>query len=188
MAERGAMKWIITLTVITAATLELVDTTIVNVSLPQIMGNLGATLEDIGWLVTSYAVANVIILPMSGWLGMRFGRKRYFLTSIINFHYCIVLLRHRTFAFRTYYLPGYSRSCRRGIALHMSGNSFRDLAARRDRHGNCALRLGSHCRSDARSDDRRLHHRSFFLAVDILCKYSCRNCSGSSRGLICKGV
>lgn len=85
MAERGAMKWIITLTVITAATLELVDTTIVNVSLPQIMGNLGATLEDIGWLVTSYAVANVIILPMSGWLGMRFGRKRYFITSIIVF-------------------------------------------------------------------------------------------------------
>jgi DHA2 family multidrug resistance protein len=49
------------------------------------MGNLGATLEDIGWLVTSYAVANVIILPMSGWLGMRFGRKRYFITSIIIF-------------------------------------------------------------------------------------------------------
>src|SRR6266480_2773920 len=85
MAERGAMKWIITLTVITAATLELVDTTIVNVSLPQIMGNLGATLEDIGWLVTGYAVANVIILPMSGWIGMRFGRKNYFLTSIIIF-------------------------------------------------------------------------------------------------------
>jgi len=85
MAERGAMKWIITFTVIVAATLELVDTTIVNVSLPQIMGNLGGTLEDIGWLVTSYAVANVIILPMSGWIGMRFGRKNYFFTSIIVF-------------------------------------------------------------------------------------------------------
>ena len=52
MAERGAMKWIITFTVIVVATLELVDSTIVNVSLPQIMGSLGATLEDIGWLVT----------------------------------------------------------------------------------------------------------------------------------------
>ncbi|MEP7235928.1 MAG: DHA2 family efflux MFS transporter permease subunit [Ignavibacteriota bacterium] len=91
MAERGAMKWIITLTVITAATLELVDTTIVNVSLPQIMGNLGATLEDIGWLVTSYAVANVIILPISGWLGMRFGRKRYFITSIVIFTFASLL-------------------------------------------------------------------------------------------------
>jgi DHA2 family multidrug resistance protein len=85
MAEVGARKWLITFTVITAATLELVDTTIVNVSLPQIMGNLGATLEDIGWLVTSYAVANVIILPMSGWLGAQFGRKNYFLASIVIF-------------------------------------------------------------------------------------------------------
>jgi DHA2 family multidrug resistance protein len=85
MEERGAMKWVITFTVIVAATLELVDVTIVNVSLPQIMGNLGATLDDIGWLVTSYAVANVIILPISGWIGQRFGRKNYFFTSIIIF-------------------------------------------------------------------------------------------------------
>src|ERR1700730_4327963 len=85
MVEHGFRKWIITITVILASLLELIDTTIVNVSLPQIMGNLGATLEDIGWLVTSYAVANVIILPMSGWLGKRFGRKRYFIASIIIF-------------------------------------------------------------------------------------------------------
>ncbi len=85
MAEKGLKKWIITLTVITAALLELIDTTIVNVSLPQIQGNLGATLEDVAWVVTGYAVANVIILPMSGWLGSRFGRKNYFLTSIIVF-------------------------------------------------------------------------------------------------------
>jgi DHA2 family multidrug resistance protein len=57
----------------------------VNVALPDIMGNLGATLEDAGWLVTGYAVANVIVLPMSGWLGDRFGRKNYFLTSILMF-------------------------------------------------------------------------------------------------------
>jgi len=91
MAEVGIRKWLITFTVITAATLELVDVTIVNVSLPQIMGNLGATLEDIGWLVTSYAVANVIILPMSGWLGAQFGRKNYFLASIIIFTFASFL-------------------------------------------------------------------------------------------------
>src|ERR1700753_4010747 len=85
MAETGFKKWIITITVITASLLELIDTTIVNVSLPQIQGNLGATLTDIAWVVTGYAVANVIILPMSGWLGSRFGRKNYFLTSIIVF-------------------------------------------------------------------------------------------------------
>ena len=85
MAETGFRKWIVTLTVILASLLELIDTTVVNVSLPQIMGNLGATLEDVGWVVTAYAVANVIILPISGWLGARFGRKRYFTFSIILF-------------------------------------------------------------------------------------------------------
>ncbi|RKR81087.1 DHA2 family multidrug resistance protein [Mucilaginibacter gracilis] len=85
MAETGFRKWIITITVIMAALLELIDTTIVNVSLPQIQGNLGATLEDVAWVVTGYSVANVIVLPMSGWLGSRFGRKNYFLASIIIF-------------------------------------------------------------------------------------------------------
>ncbi|MGV8877427.1 MAG: DHA2 family efflux MFS transporter permease subunit [Sphingobacteriaceae bacterium] len=85
MAEIGFKKWIITFTVITASLLELIDTTIVNVALPQIQGNLGATLEDVAWLSTGYAVANVIILPMSGWLGNRFGRKNYFLASIVLF-------------------------------------------------------------------------------------------------------
>ncbi len=85
MAETGFRKWIITITVISASLLELIDTTIVNVSLPQIQGNLGATLTDIAWVVTGYAVANVIILPMSGWLGSYFGRKNYFLGSIILF-------------------------------------------------------------------------------------------------------
>src|SRR5215510_5217297 len=85
MAEVGFRKWIITLTVILASLLELIDTTVVNVSLPQIMGNLGATLEDVGWVVTVSWVANVIILPMSGWLSNRYGRRTYFAASIIVF-------------------------------------------------------------------------------------------------------
>lgn len=85
MVETGARKWIVTMTVILAALLELIDTTIVNVSIPQIMGNLGATLDEVGWVVTSYTVANVIVLPMSGWIGHKFGRKQYFLFSIILF-------------------------------------------------------------------------------------------------------
>jgi len=85
MPETGSRKWIITGVVILAALLELIDTTVVNVSLPQIMGNLGATLEDVGWVVTSYAVANVIILPISGWLSNRYGRRTYFAASIILF-------------------------------------------------------------------------------------------------------
>jgi DHA2 family multidrug resistance protein len=96
MAEHGFRKWIITITVIMASLLELIDTTIVNVALPDIMGNLGATLEDAGWLVTGYAVANVIVLPMSGWLGDRFGRKNYFLASILIFTLASFLCGHAT--------------------------------------------------------------------------------------------
>ncbi len=96
MAEHGLRKWIITITVIMASLLELIDTTIVNVALPQIMGNLGATLEDAGWLVTGYAVANVIVLPMSGWLGDRFGRKNYFMASIVLFTIASILCGNAT--------------------------------------------------------------------------------------------
>ena len=84
MVETGFRKWIITITVVTASLLELIDTTIVNVSIPQIQGNLGSTITDTAWVVTGYSVANVIILPMSGWLSSFFGRKNYFMTSKIG--------------------------------------------------------------------------------------------------------
>lgn len=81
----GFKKWIIVITVVMASLLEMIDTTVVNVSLPQIMGNLGATLEDVAWIITAYAVANVIILPMTGWLSSKFGRRNYFVVSILIF-------------------------------------------------------------------------------------------------------
>ena len=82
---QGFAKVIIVLTTITAAIMELLDTTIVNVALNQISGSLGATIEDIAWVITSYAIANVIIIPMTGFLGEYFGRKNYYTTSIIVF-------------------------------------------------------------------------------------------------------
>ncbi len=85
MAEKGFRKFIITFTVITASLLELIDTTIVNVALPDIMGNLGATLSQVSWVVTGYVVANVIVVPMTGWFSGRFGRKHYFAGSILLF-------------------------------------------------------------------------------------------------------
>lgn len=84
-AETGTRKWIITVTMVLACMLEFLDTTIVNVAIPHIQGTTGATLEDVAWVTTGYAIANVIVLPMSGWLGNRFGRKNYFLFSIITF-------------------------------------------------------------------------------------------------------
>jgi len=73
------------LTVGMAALLQVIDATIVNVALPTMMGNLGATLDEIGWVVTGYIVTNAIVLPISGWLGIRFGRRSYLLTCILLF-------------------------------------------------------------------------------------------------------
>lgn len=78
-------RWFILIGLITAAIMEVLDTTIVNVSLPQIAGNIGATSEEIGWVSTGYILANVIILPVTAWLSSRFGRKRYLAASITIF-------------------------------------------------------------------------------------------------------
>lgn len=82
---KGFAKWIIVATVISATMLELIDTTIVNVALSDISGNLGATIEDASWVVTAYAIANVIVIPMTGFLASYFGRKNYYLVSILIF-------------------------------------------------------------------------------------------------------
>lgn len=79
------IRIIIVITTITAAIMELIDTSIVNVALNNISGTLGATLEDASWVVTAYAIANVIIIPLTGFLSRYFGRKNYYLVSIIMF-------------------------------------------------------------------------------------------------------
>jgi DHA2 family multidrug resistance protein len=68
-----------------ATLLEIIDTSIVNVSLPAMRGNLGATIDEIGWVVTGYIMSNIVIIPISGWLGGRFGRRRYVVSSILIF-------------------------------------------------------------------------------------------------------
>ena len=78
-------RWFILVGLITAAILQVLDTTIVNVALPQMAGNLGATSEEIGWVVTGYILSNVIFLPMTAFLTSRFGRKRYLTASIMVF-------------------------------------------------------------------------------------------------------
>ena len=78
-------KWFIAVAVALGALLEVVDTSIVNVALDEMQNSLGATLSQVSWVVSSYAVANVIILPLTAWLGHRFGKKRYFVFSLIAF-------------------------------------------------------------------------------------------------------
>src|SRR5213075_2619414 len=83
--DRYKFKYLIAITVSLASVLELLDTSIVNVAIPHMMGNLGATLDQIAWVSTGYIVANVIVLPITGWLSSLFGRRRYFAGSIALF-------------------------------------------------------------------------------------------------------
>ena len=84
-AEVHGARYLIAFAVTLASVLELVDTSIVNVAIPHIMGNHGATLEEVAWVSTGYIVANVIVLPLTGWLSERLGRRNYYTGSIALF-------------------------------------------------------------------------------------------------------
>jgi DHA2 family multidrug resistance protein len=83
--ETGFKKWIIVITVVLCCLLELIDTSIVNVALTQMMGNLSATQQEVSWVIASYGIANVIVIPMTGFLAEQFGRRNYYLVSVIIF-------------------------------------------------------------------------------------------------------
>ena len=85
LATQGYNRWAIALTVTMATFMELLDTSISNVSLPHIAGGLGTSYDESTWILTSYLVANAVILPMSAWLSQAFGRKRYYMMSVALF-------------------------------------------------------------------------------------------------------
>src|ERR1700737_2695974 len=82
---RAVNPWWIGLTLTIATFMELLDTSIANVSLPHIAGGLGTSLDEATWVLTSYLVANAIVLPLSAWLSRTFGRKNYYMTCVALF-------------------------------------------------------------------------------------------------------
>jgi len=83
--------WAVALTVTLATFMEVLDTSIANVALPHIAGSLGASQEEATWVLTSYLVSSAIVLPISGWLSNRFGRKRFYMTCVALFTACSLL-------------------------------------------------------------------------------------------------
>ncbi|MCE1188336.1 MAG: DHA2 family efflux MFS transporter permease subunit [Ignavibacteria bacterium] len=96
MSVTRIAKIVIAITTISAAIMELIDVSIVNVALNQMAGTLGASIEDISWVITSYAIANVIIIPMTGFLAGYFGRKTYYMGSIVVFTLASVMCGQST--------------------------------------------------------------------------------------------
>ena len=89
--ESGFALVLITTAIIAATLMQTLDTTIVNVALPIIQGNLGATLDESSWVVTGYIISAVIVIPLTPWLQIRFGRRQYYSTAIIGFTVASVL-------------------------------------------------------------------------------------------------
>ena len=81
----NATRWIILIAVMLGQLMVVVDSSIVNVAMPTMMGNLGVTLTEISWVSTGYIIANVIMLPLTGWFSIRFGRRKYLATSMVIF-------------------------------------------------------------------------------------------------------
>src|SRR6188472_4575275 len=85
LPPRAVSPWIVAAAVVVPTFMEVLDTTIANVALRYIAGGLSAPSTDSEWVITSYLAANAIILPISGWLAARLGRRNYFLLSILLF-------------------------------------------------------------------------------------------------------
>src|SRR5579871_4533610 len=83
--EVESYRWLILFGLITAAIMEVLDSTIVNVALPQMAGNLGATFQEVAWVSTGYILSNVVVLPITAFLTATFGRRNYLTASIIIF-------------------------------------------------------------------------------------------------------
>ncbi|HEX3456673.1 MAG TPA: DHA2 family efflux MFS transporter permease subunit, partial [Candidatus Baltobacteraceae bacterium] len=91
LVEYGTQRWLVVIGVMMAALLQTIDLTIVNVALPTLQGNLGASVDEATWVLTGYVIANVVVIPMTPWLQLRFGRKHYFIASIAGFTLASVL-------------------------------------------------------------------------------------------------
>jgi MFS transporter, DHA2 family, multidrug resistance protein len=83
--KRRINPWIIAGVVSIAAFMEVLDTSIANVALPYMAGGLAASVDDASWVLTSYLVANAVVLPISGWLSLIFGRKRFYMACVVIF-------------------------------------------------------------------------------------------------------
>ena len=135
VARRAVSPWLVAVAVVIPTFMEVLDTTIANVALRYIAGGLSAPVTDSEWVITSYLAANAIILPISGWLATRLGRRNYFLLSIAVFTLASALCGMATslnvlIAFRV--LQGLGR---RRLAAVQPGHSARRLSAGKTRHG-----------------------------------------------------
>ena len=151
------------------------DSSIVNVALPRMSGTLGATIEQITWVVTGYILANVIIMPLVALLSQRFGRKNFYMTSVMLFTVASMACGlARSLPMMVFFRA--VQGIGGGVLLTVSQAILRETfpAGRAgNRDGN--LRARRRARAGIRPDARRLAHRPVLMAVDLLHQRADRN-------------
>ena len=165
---RAVNPWIVALAVVIPTFMEVLDTTIANVALRHIAGGLSAAVTDGEWVITSYLAANAIILPISGWLSIRLGRRNYFLLSILVFTIASALCGMAT----SLNMLIFSRILQglAGGGLQPSSQGVLLDAFPKEKQGARpdALRNRRATRACRWADSGRLHHRQLRLALGFL--------------------
>ncbi len=126
---RTVNPWWIGLTLTIATFMELLDTSIANVSLPHIAGGLGTSLDEATWVLTSYLVANAVVLPLSAWLSRTFGRKNLLHGLCGPLHRQLLAVRGGTKPRASDFLPGAARYRRRRVSPFGAGHAGRYISA-----------------------------------------------------------
>ena len=164
--------WMIAFTVMLAIFMEVLDTSVANVALPHIAGNLSAGVDESTWVLTSYLVSNAIVLPLTGWFSSIFGRKRFYMTCVAIFTLSSLLcglapsLPLLVF-FRI--LQGAGGGALQPISQAILLESFPEGEAG---HGHGHLRDGRGAGAHHRPHAGRLDHRQLQLALDFPYQYS----------------
>ena len=168
LPKRSINPWLVAVAVVIPTFMEVLDTTIANVALRYIAGGLSAPATDSEWVITSYLAANAIILPISGWLASRLGRRNYFLLSIAIFTLASALCGMAVSLDRPDRVPRPAGAGRGRTATLEPGGAVGCLPAGEAGRGDDDLRGGGAARSGRRADPRGLHHGQLRLALDLL--------------------
>lgn len=170
--------WAVAIVVTLAVFMEILDTTIVNVALPHVAGSLSSSYDESTWVLTSYLVANGIVLPISAFLSRVFGRKQFFLICIVMFTVCsflcgiatelwqIILFRVMQGFLAAVYSPRSSRYCSTTSSRRTGAKPLGSRPSRLSLHRSSARRWG-------------LDHRQLLLALGVLYQHPGGDCHGA---------
>ena len=176
----GTVKAVTAVALALGTFMQVLDTTIANVSIPTIAGNLGVSSDQGTWVITSFAVANGVSVPLTGWLMQRFGVVRTFVVSVRAVHHRLVPVRPRL---EPALADRVSRAAGRGLRAHdsrQSGAAHQCVRAREAHHGAGHLVDHHAGGADRRAPARRLYLRQLRLAVDLP-----HQCAGGHRSARC---